>query len=403
MKINIKIFLIIVFIISVFVDMYTGYSMLYLKRSTNLQLVVKGLIILYSLPYLIRGNKVSNTIFAGVLLVLISTAYWVVCGYTNLGINYISNIARLIYPYCLFLVLYSNKDKFTNDDILHYTMYYGLIASLSILLLDFLDLGFSSYNTTDFGYGVKGFFAAGNDTSVTLILCTCITSYYVSNSNKKYYIIYNVIMLIACFRIGTRAANLGALIISILLVVQSLLIKPPFSNNYYKYKSFLLLCGIPIAIYSLFTIAHIDSYMIQKYSISGIMGGNIRGALINAFNDAYSRFSTLDYLLGVGPEEFSSRIGLVLFNINRYTGVEVDHLELIAYYGYILGLLIIIFPIIYFYKYIISFFKNRQTITLWLSTALLFFIIHGFIAGHAYTSVQASTIMVGLLFYKDKK
>lgn len=398
---NFRIFLIIVFIGSVLVDMYTGYFM-HLKKEPILQLTFKGLIILYSLPYLIRGKKASNIILAGIVLLLINTAYWIICGYTNLDRSYTSAIARLIYPYCLFLVLYSNKNKFTNDDLLHFVLYYGVIASFSILLLDFFNLGAATISAA--GYGVKGFFAAGNDIALSLLLCACISSYYASSSNKIRYFIYNVIIILACFRLGARAATFGSILLQVLFIIQPLLIKQKLSDKYPKYRHFILYCGIPLTIYGIFTIVQTNSYMMQKYNISAIVeGSNVRDSLIEIFYKVYSKFSVFDKLFGVGIEELYSRVGFVQYNTNRLRSVEVDHLELIAQYGYILGFAILIFPAIYLQKYAISFLKRRQIGTYWLSIALLLYITHGFLAGHAYTSIQASTIMIGLLFYEDKK
>lgn len=400
--VNIKYFIKCVYIISVFVDLYNGYIQQFSTSETILPVLFKGGIILYSLKYILRNNHVAYFILYCTIAYLISLLYWLANGYANLNIELFRYITKLLYPFSVLLVLQANRNTINRDMLLLNIMYYGVIAAVSILLVDLLGLSVNTYGS-NYGYGVKGFFKAGNDISLALILCNCISAYYLSVRNEYKYILCNIIITIACMRIGSTAALFGSIFITLILLLQPLYIKNKFSKTYHRYKYIILLFGIPVLVYCIHLIINTDSYTVNKFNINNILEGEARSKLRNAFYEVSKKFTISDYMFGIGNEELFRRIGLNLFHTNEAKSIEIDYLDMIGGYGLFLGGSILIYPLKYLWKYSFRTIYYKDLFSFWMTIIVLLFILHGILAGHAYTSIMAMTVLVGILFLSEQK
>ena len=82
--------------------------------------------------------------------------------------------------------------------------------------------------------------------------------------------------------------------------------------------------------------------------------------------------------------------------------LEVDHLELIGSFGFILGGLLLLYPIFYWLRCINYYVKERDSLSFWMAISFSLFVFHGIFAGHAFTSIVAMTVLVAFIFVADK-
>lgn len=82
--------------------------------------------------------------------------------------------------------------------------------------------------------------------------------------------------------------------------------------------------------------------------------------------------------------------------------IEVDHLTLWGFYGYLLGSLILFYPL----PALITYLRRRTLLSVWMIIAILIFFFHGIFAGHAYTSTTACLPLMIILIssvYNDNE
>ena len=392
-----RFFLLCVFIISPFVDMYNGYVQQFLNSQTVLPVVFKMAIILFSFRYILLSNKVTIILRICFVLFLLCVLYWESSFYIDNWIDLLRYASKLIYPYCILVVLYAFKSRLNKDILLHYALAYGVICSASILLSDLLGITTYSYSE-DYGYGIKGLFNAGNDIGLSLVLCNCISAYYVCKKDGLNYVLFNIVLLVVCFRLGSVASIAAASISVFCLIFQSLFIKDEYSLCYYRYRNILFLIGVPIIVYSIYHIVNADSYTIEKFDIMRLTSGGARRGLEDAFYTIYANFTIVDKIFGISPNELFLRVAryFSLYGVRR--ALEVDHLELIGAYGFLLGGILLLYPICCLLRSMRIFFERKDVFSFWMTIAFFIFVFHGILAGHAFTSVSAMTILVVFMF-----
>lgn len=398
---TLRFFLVCVFVLSPFVDMYNGYMQQFLDSHTIVPVIFKMMIILFSFRYILRTNRATILLRVFFLLLLFCYLYWEFSCYVDDLIELLRYVSKFIYPYSILIVLYVFRKKLNTDTLLHYVLAYGLICAVSILLSDLLGFSADSYGE-DYGYGVKGLFNAGNDIGLSLILCNCVSAYYIGNGGDTKYILFNVILLITSLRIGSVAGMIGAVSVVLFLIMQPFFVRNKYSKNFYRYRHLLLWAGIPLIVYSVYLIMNTDAYTLEKFNIERLMSGGARAVLAEAFYAVSSDFTVADGLFGIGPNELFVRIAHYLGLYGTERALEVDHLELIGSFGFILGGLLLLYPIFYWLRCINYYVKERDSLSFWMAISFSLFVFHGIFAGHAFTSIVAMTVLVAFIFVADK-
>ena len=399
---SLRLLLLCVFILSPFIDLYNGFVQQILNTNTIIPMLFKAAIIVFCIRFIVYRNKASLFLFLLLYLYVFHFFYWGVSGYINSTIDALKSLSKLIYPYCILLFFYAYKRKLSKDVLLDCVLLYGLIIASSIIITKSLGIGVPSYGD-DYGYGAKGFFKAGNDIGLSLIMCTCISSYLIAIKGNVKYIVSNVLLISACFIVGSVACLFGAFISVVVLILQPLFTKDKCSKLYYMYKKVLLILALPVMFYLLLYIVNIDDYNRNKFDIYYLLSGGARSTLEDAFYFVYSNFSSFDMILGVGQEEFYSRIANYFNGYLMQRSVEVDHLDLLGIYGILLGGIIFVFPLLYLYLYIKNYLRNRDSFSYWMISLFLLFVFHGLFAGHAFTSISAMTVLIPVMFLAEHK
>lgn len=390
-----NIFLFLVYVVSVFVDIYNGYVQHIKGTETIIPILYKGGIIVYSMSFLLKNRKVLFSASILGVLYLCCTLHWGVCGYLSSWGGSIIDLAKLFYPFGILAVLYVNKGNVDVYKIVNYIVWYSVIASISIIVTAALGIGVLSYGET-FGYGSKGFFVAGNDISVGLIIGNCLTSYLVTIKNKLRYLFCSVVITIASMMIGSTAGIIGAVANYVFLILQLMLMRRKMSKLSKWFCVFIIVIGLPVLGRWFEQIRNTDSYTIEKYDVERLTSGGARQFLEDAFWQASDQFTVGDWVFGLGDQEFPERVGRVLGG-GRHA-VELDQYDLIGSYGIVLGGIILLIPIVYLCRYMTDVLRYKRLFSYWVVIMLGLFIAHGFTAGHAYVGVQSMPMIMGVLF-----
>ena len=400
MKSKIQKVLLLIFIISIPIDLYNGYVQNHHQSETFLPILYKGLIIIIGFISGIKSKKVLQIIFGISFLIILTFCYWILCNYSSLVYS-LTDMIKLAYPYAILMWLFTNKNDIPIYKLLNYIALYGVLISLSIIITQILGIGISSYGQ-DYGYGTKGLFKAGNDISVALIMCNCIIAYLISKIENYKYIIYHIIVTIGSLMIGSTAGIIGVAINYLSFILQYLFFNQKITSLSKFHSVLIILIAIPIFLFVVNQIINTDSYTQNKYSIDRLTSGDARNGLTSGCFQVFKDYSAFDYLFGLGKHEFSTRIGITLYKIQMMKNVEVDHYDLIGSYGLLLGGILLFIPILSLIKYIKTFMVKKTIFCYWMIIATSLFIFHGLTAGHAFTGIQPMTVMVGIIYLQTR-
>jgi hypothetical protein len=115
-------------------------------------------------------------------------------------------------------------------------------------------------------------------------------------------------------------------------------------------------------------------------------------------------FKATDFIFGVSVTNMYHRMGDIL-GWTDAKPIELDHYTMISCYGVILGGMLLFLPIYFTFRLIRNYFKYKSLFYFWLSLAMIFFVVHGFMAGHAFGSILVLQFASVLYFcyYKRQK
>ena len=216
-------YLFIVYIVSVFVDIYNGYIQQIQLSETLIPLIFKGTIMMYSFKYLFKGTSASYIVYVILGAYLACIAYWSFCSY-DVDISIVKDLVKILYPFFVFMVLLTKYKKLDVDLVLKYVMLYGVCMAASILVTGFFGIAVNSYGET-YGYGIKGLFKAGNDVSLSLIMCFALSMYFISKYNRWRYILCSIVLLVSCLSLGSTACILGGFVVVFCFLIQNFFFK----------------------------------------------------------------------------------------------------------------------------------------------------------------------------------
>ena len=397
----VNVFLIFVYIISIIVDLYNGYMQNIKDSETIIPIIYKGGIILYCSFFMFSNKRALLYSALFVLGYLCCVCYWSISGYSLTVVSLIGDFTRLAYPYAVLLYLYTHRNDISVEAVMRYVVYGCVLVAISIIIFDLLGIGVASYGET-YGYGTKGLFIAGNDVSLFLILGNLFVSYLFTIKRENKYIVYSIIISVACMLIGTTSGIVGVGVNYLSLILQPLLVRYMYNRKYKAFCWVLILIGVPLLVQWTINIINTDEYTLRKFSAERLISGGARDFLGDAFLNVASSFDIGDYLWGVGYQELGERVGAEL-RLNESRVVELNQYEFTGYYGMIFGGILLLIPIWYLAKYVGKFVKRRFAFDYWMIIALMLFVGHGFTAGHAYNSLLVMIVVVSIMFLYIKR
>ena len=389
-----------IFTFSVFIDMYNGYCQHYMGASPFLPSFYKGGLLLLCIVGCLwkEWTPFLKGLLFGLFLYAMAFLYWIIFIPSFDFGDELGYFVKFFYPYFVLVFLFRCRKYIQEDEFIRLLTYYGIIAAASIILLFFLGLGVSSYGEIDapYGFGTKGFFTAGNDIGLTLLMTNCLLCYLYVTGHKFRHLCEIILVTIASIMLGTMAGMGGVLLIWGVLVYFVLFVsKGLFSRR----QKFLLASVVGLIllyiIYSVVGIFWVDDYMLQRFDI--LLAGDSRTGLKEAANQVFENFNGMQWLFGMGYSGFGKEVAQNRF-LDGYRLTEMDFHDIVGYYGLLLGGSVLLFSFYVLYNAIKYYLKTKSAFFFWMIILLCLFIGHGYLAGHAYTSTQSALLFVGSAF-----
>lgn len=389
-----------IFTFSVFIDMYNGYCQHYANVVPLFPSLYKGSLLLFCIVGCLwkKWNLFFKVLLVVLFLYVVAFWYWCVSVPSFNFSDELNYWVKFSFPYFVLAFLFQYHKYIRIDRFIRLLTYYGIIAAASIILLFFLGWGVSSYGEVDaaYGFGTKGFFTAGNDIGLTLLMTNCLLCYLYVIEHRFRYLCEIILVTIASIMLGTMAGIGGSLLIWGVLVYFVLFV----SKGLFSMKQKLLLASVVglillYIIYSVVGIFFADDYMLQRFDI--LLAGDSRTGLKEAANQVFENFNGMQWLFGMGYSGFGKEVAQNRF-LDGYRLTEMDFHDIVGYYGLLLGGIVLLFSFYVLYSTIKYYLKTKSVFFFWMVILLCLFIGHGYFAGHAYTSTQSALLFVGVVF-----
>lgn len=269
---------------------------------------------------------------------------------------------------------------------------FSYIVLISNIFIKYLGFGYPMYEFGDIGS--KGFFYAGNEISVLLLILSSIIAFRLwKNKERKKYYLFLLLNVIAGLGISSKTAVLGIIIIFLLIPLK----RPSLKTNIKKIGYFLL---------SFFVILPILLYVSWEYVKNSAVYGRIiyfwekldfwtflLSNRNNFFWDAWivykEGYNFLEKIIGVGQTKYEA--------LNYDKIVEMDFADIFFAYGFI-GLILFISIILFLMAQSLNFSNNEKYV--YANFVFMMAIILAVIstmAGHVFSSSMAA-VFIGLLF-----
>ena len=436
-KINILFFLLLPF-----VDVITAVTTRMVNLPVSLGIIIKGLYIALLTIYIIffsKSKKKKNYIIYIGISAIFTLLYFITKPDLINGSYLFSEITHLFktfYASILFfglLVLY-DENKLDNK-LVNKIMFYSLATYALLLIIPTItNTNFGSYGAEKNNEGSLGWFFAGNDVSAIMLMLYPFVYTLIENkldiSNKKSYLYLLLLIpaIASVFIIGTKTSWIGLIVITLILLIINL-VKKVDKKIIIVIGSVLLLL-IPLTLISptvnnttkdikeattstnesMNSTTKVETPsatpeckvekmtdVIKNKTLYRILNIGLSGRQNKAYTQLklYGSSPIFDKFFGIGFTD-TNRIN----NCNNEKYIELDILDIFVHYG-IIGLLIIIYPIVYVIKKFVcdKNIKSKELLTNFIILIMLLLI--SMTAGHiiGYPSSGIYLILYLLLIY----
>lgn len=389
--------LILLFPLSCIFDIYNGYTNLFYDRSATISLLYKGILFILCILYSINRKKSLFFIFIYLILYLSCFLYWQVSDtFKGTFVEETNSFLKISYPYAVLLYIYSYSREIKERILVNNIIAYGIIAVITIIITFILGIGVNSYGgETAYQFGTKGFFTAGNDIGLSILLSNCIACYAILNKFSSVKLSIVVLLSVGGVMIGS-IAGIGGTFVVIFCLFYYIFINgnQVMSANHRLFLILFLIVLVFIGIFEFVDIMLSDDYFVSR--IDSMLAGNSRGSLEESAKNLIEDFGIGSWLFGNSAGGFRRMMASQLHDAGSVL-TEMDFYDLIGYYGIIFGGSLIGLSFYFFYVSIRIYLKCKSALMYWISISLALFIGHGFFAGHAYTSPTVSLLYVGIV------
>ncbi len=393
--------LFLIFPFSVFIDMYNGYGVYLEQGSSLLALGYKGLLMIVCLVACFSGKSFAKGQVYIFLLFFIfffmEFLYWTIGNsYFNPGAEF-KLLLRFIYPYIILAFLFRFENYIENNSFIKLITYYPIIAAISMIFCLITGLGASNY--AGYTLGTKGFFGAGNDICLLLLMGNCVLCYLYTETFHVKYLFAIMLVSLASIMLTSMAGMGGTIVVLIFLFFKIIFARFRVISMGRKLLGFFVISVVIIGALTIcINIVTKSNYL--QHKVDALLEGNSRAGLEDAAVSTLSKYGILDWTLGCGLIDFGSSVAIQTGQIGN-DGIrvtEMDFHELLGAYGILVGGSVIMFSIYVFVISLKKFLKTRNNFSYWTVIALALFIGHSALAGHGYTSPQTSLEYVAIAF-----
>jgi hypothetical protein len=267
--------------------------------------------------------------------------------------------------------------------------------SYSILIVNifvkYVGLGYPMYISGDIGS--KGFFFAGNEISVLLIVLSSVIAIDIwKKQNKKQYFFFFILTLLAGLTISSKTGIVGTLIVFFLIPFKRISFKIKRKNLNYL----LIFAGVILPVTALFVRSFIQnskiytrfSFFWNKLDFFTFIFSNRNNFFLDSYMVFTKEYAFFEKLFGVGQKRFEI--------LNKGKAVEIDIADIFFSYGIIgLSLFVVLLTFLFVRLKIID--KELYIYSPFINLMLIFLLCISVTAGHVFGSGMAG-IFIGLLF-----
>lgn len=332
--------LIILMLITPFIDLLNGFFEFVLKVNLSPGAIIRSFILIIIIYFYVKQEKLNFIRFTFIVSIFI--LQMLIISFSNCFniLSEVSFISKIYYN--LFLIFLTGS--FLSKENIDYDIYFDcfskvcIIVTLSLITTRFLGIGVSSYG--DAG-GYKGLYMGTNDLTAVLVMTLPFMLYKIFTGGKG--IIYIIVALLGALNlimIGTKTAIIFLVIISTFF----------FYNIFLKrmsLKSFTLLIVFFIAFWFIFdkylfnmfknTILQRQMYFISQNDLVSYLLSERNITLIKSIE--FWSSSLVNIILGVGFNNGANFIGTFS---QGHGMIEMDLIDILYFYGLILFFIVVV-------------------------------------------------------------
>lgn len=380
--------------------MYNGYGINSGGGSSLLALGYKGLLMIVCLAVCFSGKTFAKgqvCILLFLFFFLMEFLYWTIAdSYFNPGAE-LKLLLKFIYPYIVLAFLLRFENYIENKSFIKLITCYPIIAAISIIFCLIFGLGTSAYNGN--ALGTRGFFGAGNDIGLLLLMGNCVLCYLYTETFYVKYLFAIMAVSLAAIMLNSMAGMGGTMVVLIILFFKMVFARHRVISMGRRLLGFFIVSVVIIGALTI-CINFVTNSNFLQHKVDILLEGDSRVGLKAAAVSTLSKYGILDWTLGWGRTGFGRSVAIQTGQMGddgiRVT--EMDFHELLGDYGILVGGSVIMFSIYVFVISLKKFLKTRNNFSYWSVIALALFIGHSVLAGHGYTSAQSSLEYVAIAF-----
>ncbi|MGB0424121.1 MAG: O-antigen ligase family protein [Flavobacteriales bacterium] len=395
-----------ILIVPVAVDLVNGLIFFLSGTEVSVGALYRVALMGMTLPFifLIKNKFVKFWVGGMVFLFIVSFTIW------NFNADFIELktevefLLRIMLPYFLlsFFVYVQENYVFDFDEFLSLMIWFGFIIGGCIVFSFITGVGIKTYD--DNSYGVKSFFIAVNDIGLCLLLCFAASLYRFLADFNLFKAIQAVTIFMGLLATGSRTGTAGAAAVLFFFLIVPLFYgrKNVNMSSSFKYGMIsIMMVGAVAMIKVAYDYIQEYPYMMEKFESIG--EESARAHLEKAAMERITNRPAIMQVFGEGTFAFHKYVEIGNTGGKTYAKgkwVEQDIMDMIGSYGYVVGGMMLGFPILILGMIGIKFLtQGRKFIDLAMATITGLFILHAFSAGHAINSPTVSTAIVVAYFY----
>lgn len=302
-----------------------------------------------------------------------------------------------ISSYFFFVNLFKNNYK---SNLIFVGIFISYIVMVINILLKYVGLGYPMY---EFGeIGSIGFFYAGNEASILLVILTALISKILWHKKLRIlYFLLGALSLFTALTITSKTSILGVLLVLILIPIKRPKADRINLKSFAKY-SIAILALVPVLVWQIWKFIKTSevyerfNHFWQELDLLTFIFSNRNTFLVHYWEIYTERYSFLDKVFGVGETQYN--------NYSPMGIIEIDIIDILFAQG-VIGVLLFLFLLGFVYAQAKRFcmFPKYPYASFSLLMLILLFVVSCF-TGHTFNSGMAGPF-IGLslaLMYKQE-
>lgn len=371
------------------IDSLNGFLLLGLGLDFKLSVIYKSIVLVLIILALINLN--ARFLIWGLTLfiaLILGEATKIFLGLTagDQIFFVIQHIFKLLTPLMLFIYLKSLiKKNYKYIDNVKHIIKINCIVYLVNILLGLLGFGFSTYggDVNESSIGVKGFFYAGNEISMLMVVFSAYFLGEAYKKNKLHYLLGSIVWIVVGFAISTKTAMIATLMLVIFIPViieRKALINFSSKKFYYFYSFLAVFVVVFFMLLNSFMESNIYTRLVYIYNKQGVWGILLSGRdefLSDLLEMFFYNNSVYNLMFGNGISFYAEKLK---------ESTELDFPDIFLWHG-IFGVLIVLGIFFTYTRAAISRCTNNfyPYASIVLFTNVLLIIVSN-ISGHVFTS-----------------